>query len=66
MTDDDKKRLFRKLKLSLYDLDLILNSLNDTKSFYFRNGIEDRYEELDNLTRFIKASYLMDEGIREA
>ena len=66
MTDDDKKRLFRKIKLSLYDLDLILNSLNDTKSFYFRNGVEDRYEELDNLTRFINASYLMDEGVREA
>lgn len=58
MNDEDKKRCYRNLQLSLYDLEKIVNSLNETKGFYFRNGVQDRYAEIEVLTTKLKLSIL--------
>jgi hypothetical protein len=54
MTDEDKIRVFRKLKLSIYDLELIRGAIRDQSIFYFKAGIEDRHKYLKDLDKKIK------------
>lgn len=54
MNEEDKKRLHRKVKLSLYDLERIRGAIRDQMTFYFKAGVDDQYEYLKGLDKMLK------------
>lgn len=60
MKKEDKKRLFRSLKLSLDDLETVIGALRLLKQNYFRQGNSERFEELEALETYLKNKCLKD------
>jgi hypothetical protein len=54
MTNEDKKRLYRKTKLTIYDLEKLLNFTKDKKTFYFKAGNEAEVNYLQSLENKLK------------
>jgi len=54
MNEEDKTRLYRDVRLTLKDMENLVMAINDTKAFYFRAGIQDRYREWEALATKIK------------
>jgi hypothetical protein len=54
MNEEDKQRLFRNLKLSLYDLEKIVGMVRDRKGSYFRIGDKEETAYLQDLENRLK------------
>jgi hypothetical protein len=54
MNEEDKKRSFRKPKLSLYDLDKIVGMIKDRKSYYFKTGDKEETQYLQDLEERVR------------
>lgn len=56
MNEQDKQRLFRNIKVSLYDLEKIVGMVRDRKSSYFRMGDKEETAYLQDLEDRLKDS----------
>lgn len=54
MSEEDKTRLYRKVKLSVKDLELIVQSLSFVRTNMLRNGLEAEVEYTSNLMARLK------------
>lgn len=63
MNEEDKKRLYRKVKLSLYDLERIRDAIRDQLAFYSRNGVEDQRDYLKELDKTIQEAIVKERAI---
>lgn len=54
MTLEDKHRLFRQVKLTISDLETILQLVSDSRYLHFKLGDQSKVTDLDKLAQKIK------------
>lgn len=57
LSEEDQKRLYREVKLTLYDINKLVQSVKDTRSFFFQRGDQEKVQYLNDLIERLEKFY---------